>query len=405
VAVERLARAAYGSGRYDTAAELAAMVETPLTGWIQAKLALRSGDRELAARSYSRLVAAAAREGAARDAGSLPPELLGRVSAEAGVLSLARGEYVEALAHLLRATSAQAGSDSIGGDYSGDVAYVAERILTIDELRQFVDREVPPPSRADVEEALETNASLPALSLRALLGRRLMRAGQTTEALTYFDDEYVREVAEEYEKHLARSRSRLRGAVARAEALYSAAAIARFDGMEILGYELAPDFAIWSGSWQAGEEQEPIPDDYTSADELARLARSDPRALPRFHYTSTAVEHAMRAADLLPRSTQAFAAVLCQACGWALNRDPEVAAAVYRRYVAEGAYVPWAKRFGKRCPAPDFASAKRAVWRARLRPLRFVGPLDGLVLLGLALLGAAVLQARRLRARRRPSTP
>ncbi len=32
---------------------------------------------------------------------------------------------------------------------------------------------------------------------------------------------------------------------------------------------------------------------------------------------------------------------------------------LYHRYLKEGAYVPWARRFGKDCPEPDFESAAR----------------------------------------------
>ena len=58
----------------------------------------------------------------------------------------------------------------------------------------------------------------------------------------------------------------------------------------------------------------------------------------------------------LPQRSQAYAATLCWAARHAFSSaDPARAEAIYRRYVATGAYQPWAKNFGRDCVEPDFA--------------------------------------------------
>ena len=47
------------------------------------------------------------------------------------------------------------------------------------------------------------------------------------------------------------------------------------------------------------------------------------------------------------------------------SRDEAKAQAIYQRYVATGAYQPWAKTFGGTCPPPDFEAAK-TFWQRRV---------------------------------------
>jgi len=61
--------------------------------------------------------------------------------------------------------------------------------------------------------------------------------------------------------------------------------------------------------------------------------------------------------------------VLCQATGWMMSTAgaQERVHDLYRRYVKQGPYVPWAAHFGRNCPEPDFAAA---VHLARIQPFR-----------------------------------
>ena len=90
--VDRLAALAYGSGQYDLAARLTANVSSPLASWVKAKLALQKGDLAAAATLYDEAVNAfpSSDQVSSLDSGNVK-----RLAGESGVLTLARGEYVE----------------------------------------------------------------------------------------------------------------------------------------------------------------------------------------------------------------------------------------------------------------------------------------------------------------------
>src|SRR3954452_1512257 len=109
------------------------------------------------------------------------PQALGEV----GAVRLQRKEYVAALDALAR------------GGYWKDAAYVAERVLTLSELRKYVDAQWPE-TPAEGQEAVWYSAYAgiqppPAFwlagELRSLLGRRLARAGRYQEAVPYLPRE------------------------------------------------------------------------------------------------------------------------------------------------------------------------------------------------------------------------
>ena len=408
-----LAAQAYDSGRFELAERLMGTDRSAVSSWVRAKLAWRRGDTAGALTHYGEALASFRAGGASQTAA---------VIAETALLHIGRDEFTRALALFVDAREAD--PDTFPRDYWVDIAYLAERVLGLEELREFVDLNAPRPATEAIEQSLERGLPLTATELRALLARRLMRAGRYAEAVSYFDDEHVRSVAEEYVAALGRANSWWRGRVDRAEATYLAGTIARFDGMEILGYELAPDAAILDGEYPAdmfeiepfgaadrgvapadGNAPEPAGRDagLATAAELERFRRSIPDPNVRFHYRLTAVGHAMSAADLLPHSSQAFAAVLCRAAGWVIAREPERAVAVYARYLRDGAYVKWARAFGRMCPQPDFAAARRRVWGERFAPVlrmqrdhpRATG-VAGLALFALPLILVARL-ARRVR--------
>lgn len=97
---DRVAALAYRTGRYELAASLAGRQDTALAWWVRAKLALRRGDNEAAVQAYTRAVQAFPRNDA-----SLEPGNANLLMGEQGVLTLSRGQYVEALAQFHRAAS------------------------------------------------------------------------------------------------------------------------------------------------------------------------------------------------------------------------------------------------------------------------------------------------------------
>ncbi len=236
-------------------------------------------------------------------------------------------------------------------------------MLTVDELKAYVDEHVPaPPAQA------ANTPTPPAATLRNLLARRLMREGRYSDADDYFTDARTREIADTYAAALEAGQSDW-GRVDRANALFDAARMARESGLDIMGTEADPDYGFTGADFSFGEGQSDPKGAYVTAEERARFAASKPAPNLRYHYRYIAVDEANRAADLLPPRSQAFAAVLCTAAGWMMEtpgEQPRVKT-LYRRYVKQGPHVAWAKHFGVNCPNPDFNGA---IALERVQPFR-----------------------------------
>lgn len=421
---DRVAALAYRVGRYDLAQTLAERLDTALAWWVRAKLAIRRGDNELAAQAYARAIAAFPRAD-----GSLEPGSASLLKAEQGVLSLSRGQYVEALDQLYRAAATRDGASPADegwplSPYWNDAAYVAERVLTTEEFKAYVDR-LPPPapaparpagfSRYTPEQFYQWSRLNPPPAhdrLRQLLARRLVREGRVAEALPYFpadsdprfasggyDDGAWKIQESDVRQRAARYGDALRaagsawGRTARAQAWYQAATLARRDGIRIMGYEQGPDYAVYDGNYSAGAGRDAnpwwrearadtgmpldtplqraeadLPGPYVTQEERKRYAASEARPNVRYHYRQIAADYAMKAADELPSRSQAFAAVLCRGARYVIDDTPERASAIYLRYVDQGARVPFSDTFGRECPEPDFQSAARfhyiQAWKA-----------------------------------------
>lgn len=390
-----LAAAAYRQGQFDLARDFAANTQSPLAAWVRAKLAVRAGDMPAAAQAY-----AEATKGFPTLSVTQDPVIAARMRGEQGVLALSRGEYVQALVWLYSAAQ-QNGPQS---DVAIDASYIAERVLTVDELKGFVDAHVPaeppPPKR---EKRLQsgngqnagqedTSDQVPPETMsdvmRHLLVRRLIRDNRFSEALAYtnhnpnaaFELELESgqvttltydQLIHAYATALSEAKTRWTR-TGRAKAWFAAARIARLYGMELTGTELAPDYYIWGGTYAGGADIDPTAAKsgaegtisgelaaasrpFIQAQEVARFQSSAVTPNERYHYRWLAVSYASKAADLLPPRSQAFAAVLCQAAGWQTDQTE----ALYRRYVHDGALVDFAVRFGNDCTVkPDFEATR-----------------------------------------------
>ncbi|NMO14181.1 hypothetical protein HPC49_19330 [Pyxidicoccus fallax] len=428
---DRLAAAAWRVGRFDLAERFAGQEPTPLDAWVRAKLALRRGDR-LAA---EQLLAEAARgmsetEDWQHDSerGARRPRT--RAEGERALLLLMRGDFMG---------SAQKMMDSCSWP---DIAYVAERVLTVDELKRFVHAQGPEadarclpelgsPDDADtghdasiIAIPFPTSNPVPAHGpnsltgrLRLLLGRRLLRTGAGAEALEYFRGTSWEQPARQYVD--ARERARTADdAMDRAQALYDASLLARKAGMEILGTEAAPDWAQVDGMYDmsdyAGPYELPPEQDavrkkmaelpLTSPEEQQRLTAHAPPHPLRYHYRSTAADLAEQAAALVPPRSQAYAALLCHAARFTAYSEPERSQRLWSTYVKNGALLAGEGMvFGQQCPEPDFERARAQQpklslpWKGLRR--RTLAALGGGLLLPVAL-GAALLLRRK-----RPLTP
>ena len=371
-----LAAVSYQQGQYDNAATLLQQAtDSPLKWWLSAKLALRSNDLAAAASAYAKAskafptaLPAPAKapeyqydEAFSRQISRKQLQTQCRVEAEAGVLALQRGEYLQAMRLLYQA----------GSEFWQDTAYIAERVLTTAELQKFVDTEVPAGTPKAQSQWSWFGDTEPNTLLRQLLARRLLREGQTDTAQRYFVEPQLQQLAQQYQRLKQQSQAgalqsqlenigiRLQldlGQLARADALFQLARLTRQHGLELLGYEGAPDYQVFYGQFEFYADSTPplwpIP-----AAEQQRLTQTAAMPDKRFHYRYVAADLAAQSADLWPQNSQAYAASLCAATTWLINREPEIARQYYQRYLQHGAYVPWGADFGIRCPQPDAKSA------------------------------------------------
>jgi hypothetical protein len=339
---DRLAWVAYRAGDFAAAEEWLkkAPYDKSMTYWIQAKLLMRAGKLAEAERLLKHGGRIFLPRGpgpdhdpwAAYEAGVLFA-LQPRVYGEWGAVELASGDYTGALFPLL------------SGGYWTDAAYVAERVLTTEELKKHLDTDRSaelaahrPHDYGDGWELVYGGLVSPSnermeYKLRYLLGRRLVREERYEEALKFLPTSLGLPV-----KTLARAFAEggdmQRPAEERARALFRAACITRHQGLELMGAELEPDWFVYQGSY----ENEPFAKARTSGafqhlgstqDERQRVRRRAAVPMKRFHYRYRGADLARAAAALLSDGSPEKASLLVTGGNWLEGRDPEAARPFY----------------------------------------------------------------------------
>jgi tetratricopeptide (TPR) repeat protein len=343
---DRLAWAAYQAGEMDLARQwLHLSRNTALARWLGAKLLVRAGQVKQAAAE----LAALARDfppctrsldgnwayrhlGTAKWALRVDTVEVG-VRGDLAVLQFSQGHYTSALDTLLK------------GGFWEDAAYVAESVLTPGELKAYVDRAWSPAKGSQVSLPMPMgweDAEGPPVraNIRYLLARRLARIGRWREARTYLPSN-LRAVFDDFVRATAAGRDAHRSRRLRAEALWRAARIARSQGMELLGTELSPDYAVYGGEFGDDQRERTAQLRLAGACKLApftaqearRVRRNAPRPNARFHYRYTAANLAWEAAGLMPNQSDQTARVLATAGTWLKNRDPKAADRFYKALV------------------------------------------------------------------------
>lgn len=345
---EQLALAAYQSGDMRAAARWVARAPTsPAVQWVNAKLWLRAGKIDRAAAILKQIVNAfpappseeEARRPMSFEAGLEMGGRLGsenrvtvqhQVLGELGALRLARRDYQQALDALLRA------------DFWMDAAYVAERVLTLDELKRYVavhwpavesevqeTQSVQRPTEEQLEESHRKQ-------IRHLLARRLVRNSRGAEAVDYFPKDQRASLRVLLEA-MTQANDEAVPKTERAKAWWEAAQMARTNGLSLLATEVGPDWAIHDGQFEEGVALSTRLDTnsvtHASADEAARANRHIPNPQERFHYRYMAAAMGWQAAQLMPNNTDQKARVLCTAGSWLKNRDPRTADIFYKALV------------------------------------------------------------------------
>ena len=233
---------------------------------------------------------------------------------ELGVLYLARRQYTEALDVLF------------SGAHWLDAAYVAERVLTPEELVAFVDGgRVRAPRKGKWWSWVHPD---PIEALRYLLARRLARRGRYDEARAYYPEK-LRGTLDEFVTALEAGRDGGRAKRERGEMLWKAATIAREQGFELFGTEIEPDWIIYGGTYEGHE----IPEGRGTPHERGRRKRHKVRLEKRWHYRYVASEIAWDALALMPDQTVRTARRFCIAGRWLCVQDDQAADRFYKALV------------------------------------------------------------------------
>lgn len=356
---ERLAWMSYHAADYDRAQQWAdrAGDKSAVALWIRAKLQMRDGKIDPALTLLAKAVRLMPAETHwplsmwsertdRYSGGSVHPA--SEIRAEIGALTLTAGQYAESLRWLLNATG-----------YWDEVAYVADQVMTPDELLAFVNelgepekpaqpKPVPVGEEAAVQRQYQRDLQRfnQIESLRNLLARRLTRIGRWREGRAFFAeqqqeylDQYIAAIRAGHDTNLTRGQ--------RADQFWAAAQIAREHGDDLLGTELDPDHMIYGGSFEFGakvksrmppEKKDSYvgtegPLDLASSDEVARVHRHRPSPYKRWHYRYNAADHAWNAAKLMDNNTEELAQRLQAAGMWLAAKDPQAADRFYKAMV------------------------------------------------------------------------
>ncbi len=275
------------------------------------------------------------------------------VHSDLGILLLARQDYVAALDQLLRS-----------GCWP-DAAYVAERVLTVEEVEKYLtkhadDTELNAKPREYGWYGLWSTPITPNVALRYLLARRLARSGEWSRARPFYPPNQIIWF-DDFVSHLKAGRDAALPPHKRAEELYLAAWIARSQGMELFGTEDEPDWSVVGGEFELGGAIEtrcaglvsanwfhgniPIPLaalPYLLAgkDEIARVAASPIVPDKRFHYRYYAADLTWECAALLPDNDPLLARALWKGGMWLASRDPPAADRFYKALVRRCRQLP-----------------------------------------------------------------
>ena len=358
---ELLALAVYQRGLYDLSERLLGQAPRDgiLSAWLRSKLLFRKGHIQAAMDMLTQVVehfpnpqdmdATLHDSGATRSLIGDQPGLIYRSAlsngsdqpqGELGLHLLHRGDFIKAMDTLLRA------------GYWMDGAYVAERVLSLDELKEYVDRTWP---------ALTSNASslngvrfstqeeTTHYRIRYLLARRLARENQDREATAYYPSKW-REQHQLLAMNLRAGRSSAQPPALRAKALWDAARTTRYFGLELIATELGPDWAIHDGNFEEGvtlkarQSRDGNTKLTPTKEELRRAAETRLEPFQRYHYRLRAADIAWNALQWMPDNELDTARAFCEAGDWIKNINPKAADRFYKALV-------------RRCPDTEIGKA------------------------------------------------
>ncbi|MFU8893424.1 MAG: hypothetical protein ACNA8L_07335 [Luteolibacter sp.] len=361
----------YSQARFDDARRWLAQApqESGEALWLMAKLALRDGRLNEAAALFAKAAPfyqfkpgyqpppPRAGDLHSTDHGDLRDWMRGQFHGDRAITHIGRGEFLRAMDFLVRAS------------YHDDAAYLAERVLTADELVAWVKRNRPAPNDKNDPAFVfldeRGNPHRPLLDwahgadpYRYLLARRLAREFRFREAAEFMP----RSLAAVFNHYITLHRAARNDAwpdETKAVILWHLAVMRRHLGMEFFGYEGAPDntgmrgnypaldfmsMRTNPGGWRVGWSEHALvvdaPQDpghfaipRISPEETKRLAPHLAADESRFHYRNDAADIAWRAARLLPDNDSRMLFILHEAGRWLAIRHPREADHFYQEII------------------------------------------------------------------------
>jgi tetratricopeptide (TPR) repeat protein len=368
---DRMAALAYRTGDFDFASTLIDGQDTALAWWLKAKLLVADGKLAEAEAAYKKVMA---KSPATPDPDGLSPFNESAACSEMAQLERARGEFMSAMHDQIACDRTYVTAQS-----NNQISYLSERVLTTAELQGIVAT-LPADPSMQTSMVIDADSSL----LHSELARRLVREGHYEEALPYAGtsvSNYVNKGDLSFDTGLSKTLKSQRdliqayataheqtthatSAVTNAAAWYELALLARVEHEEIMDH----DSSLF--------KNQPTPAfPGVSSSELTRLKENYTKPDQDNLRWYVAFDDALKAAQLVPARSQAYAAILCHAGHW-MNQAPsgidgnDPAAGLrqaWQLYVKHGAYVRWAGSFGHQCPDPDFDAAARPAWWRRVK--------------------------------------
>jgi len=382
---DRIAWLFYNHGDFAGAKEWLTMADgaSPLAEWIDSKLLLREDKIDKAIAKLQKLIPLFEKNNEWNMFYKTDKADVARtISSEIGVLQLRRQDYITAFDTLIK-----------GGAYWEDIAYVAEKVLTTQELEEYLKQ------RSDgldvkLEWYYPSNLENPTVynALRYLLARRFARDDKWDRALEYMPTVFTRHWDErtrsdegyamyeqKYEtfspkdklkdlhEYIKKTENAKLSRKERAKGYYEAALLMRKYGMELVGTELDPDWFVFNGQFayddtmeqrfgimnkdrqayykgwydeiieetkKRRQEIEKGRDFFAgSVDEEKKAFESLPNPARRFHYRFKAADLMWQCAKLLPNNDKLKAKALCIGGSYLKIRDPQAADKFYKELV------------------------------------------------------------------------
>lgn len=354
---DRVAWIAYARGHYQKAARWLGRADpdAPFSLWLKAKLTLREGKIDAAAKLLSRAFEKLRPTDALisrrlESSIEMPPEVT--AGGDLGAIRLSRGEFVSAFRTFLDA------------GHFGDAYYIADAVLTIDELKRFLDDEIEawekarakkkeveaepgkePENAPAADESPEylkigwEESFPPHEQLSQILACRYFRAGRYAEARPYLH-ERGQQALDSYIAAVDRAKQPKASKAEQSAAYLEAAEIMREDGDALADFFDPLSIAVrLSGRLIDTGEYPVIAIKYGDRDkqilpiskgEKDRLKKNTVADVRRRYSLYLAADLGWRAAALLPDNEEKTAQLLNRVGSWLKGRDDDAADRFYQ---------------------------------------------------------------------------